>query len=168
VTNAAAQDRPAGGLVAAVGLGYVSAGISVGGQSANASGLTGHGRLGFVTGRRTVLVLDAELQPFDVTNPARAEAFRSTYVLLALQRYLSRHIYGRVGVGVQLRKWSGADPVTSSDGGLAFGAAFGAELPLRAALALTPELVLNRAFIEAEGAVTASLVGVRLGMAWRR
>jgi hypothetical protein len=50
-----------------------------------------------------MLFLDAELQPFDVTNPARAEAFRSAYAPFALQRYFAGRVYARAGIGVQYR-----------------------------------------------------------------
>ncbi|MDQ3950840.1 MAG: hypothetical protein M3282_10895 [Gemmatimonadota bacterium] len=168
IPNAGAQESPAAGRLLGLGIGFARAGMSVGGESGRASGLTAHGRIGLPTARRTMLMLDVELQPFEVTNPVGAEAFRATYVLVALQRYFTKRVYARAGAGIQFRQWSGAQRVTSSDAGVAVGAAFGAEMPLRGALVLTPEVVFNGAFIEAEGSVSASLVGVRLGMAWRR
>jgi hypothetical protein len=163
-----AQDGFARGGLVAGGIGLAHAGISVGGQSGSASGLTAHARIGATTGRHTLLLLDVELQPFEVQNPARAEAFRSTYVLIALQRYLAPRVYARAGAGLQFRSWTGPNPVTAADNGLALGGAVGAEVPLGGRLVLTPEIVANTAFIEVEGSVNAQLVGIRLSLGAHR
>jgi hypothetical protein len=161
--NAQTQERVSRqGLALGAGLGYGRAGIAVGQQSNNQTGVALHGRIGVGVSDDVLLLLAAEIQPFKVENPARAEAYSSFSVLPSLQIYLSQAFYFRPGLGLQFRSWSGEDPVTGSDSGPAAGLAIGYEFRLSPGLALAPELVGNWSIIESEGNVTASFYGIQL------
>jgi hypothetical protein len=142
-----------GGPILGVGVGLGSATMSVGGQSSSATGVTLHAGLG---------LLEAELQPFSITNPVRAEHFWSLYVLIGPRIRFSKALYIRPAVGLQFRRWSGPNPVTSNDQGLAIGVLAAYQVPLAGRWMLTPQAVGRWALIESEGNVTARLLGVRV------
>jgi hypothetical protein len=66
----------------------------------------------------------AEVQPFRVTNPVRAEAYRVLFAIPSVEVALSELIL-RVGVGVGLYSYSGADVFVDEDAGFAWGLAAG-------------------------------------------
>lgn len=163
--NAQTQERVSRqGLALGAGMGFGRAGITVGQQSNDQTGVAIHGRIGVGMSDHVLLLLAAEIQPFNVENPARAEAFSSFYLLPSLQIYLSDAFYLRPGIGLQFRSWSGEDPVAGSDSGPALGLALGHEFRLAPRLTLAPELVAHWALIEFEGNVTASFYGIQLAV----
>ncbi len=151
VDAAGAQSR--GGPTLAGGIGVATASMSVGAASASAQGLTLHVAYG---------ALELEWQPFAVANPDRSERFTSIYALLGPQVRLSPAIYVRPVVGVQFRHWSGANPVTSGDQGLALGAVAAYHVEFAGGWRLDPQLEWRYAVIEFQGNVHSQQVGVRL------
>lgn len=160
------QRRP---FVLGLGAGPSTASMSVGDESASEGGLSYTARVGKYLGTRSVLGLELDVQPYDVTNPARAEAFRSTYILFSAQFYLGRGsgLYVRPAAGVQSRRWSGPDPVTDADIGVALGVAGGYEFLRSRRISVAPELYWRSALIEIEGGVSAMLAGLRIVALWK-
>jgi hypothetical protein len=162
---AGAQDDAARrGLVLGAGLGYGSANMTVTERSNSESGLIGHGRIGKALSPRTALLLDVQLNPFKVASPLLAEEFWSVDALVSLQVYAARRdggFYLQPGLGLQHRRWSGAERVNPTETGLAAGLAAGYELRF-GQLALAPEALWRWALIEVEGSVTTRFLGLRL------
>jgi hypothetical protein len=153
VGAAPAGAQNGGGLSPAVGLGLGSGSMTVGGRSGSTTGITLNAGLG---------PFEVEFQPFSVPNPAGGEQFRSLYILIGPRIRLSKPVYIRPAIGLQLRSWSGSNPVTSNDQGIAIGVLAAYQLPLASSWTLTPEVAGRWAVIELKGNVTARLVGLRV------
>jgi hypothetical protein len=158
----AQEPRPGSQFVLGLGAGPAIASMSVSDENGHESGIALHGRIGVEFNPKLALLLEVDVQPFDVGNPVRAEAFNSIYILGALQLFVARGLYIRPAVGLQSRSWSGADPVTDSDTGPAIGLASGYELLSGRHITVAPEVYWRSAFIELEGGVSATLLGIRI------
>lgn len=156
--GAAAQDP---GLVWGLGVGPGAVQLSVAGEVETAYGVVPHGRLGMRTAGGTLFLAELDLQPFDVENPRRAEAFRGAWWLASVEFTLA-DVLVRPSLGWQHRSWSGANPVEDSDGGPALGLAAGYELGRRGPIAVTVEAFGRVSSIELEGSVGARLLGIRV------
>lgn len=157
----APEKRQAGfvlGFGAGGGLGW----MSVGGDSDTNGGFIGQIRLGRQTSKGLQVFVEADFQAFRVENPLGFEDFVSTYLLGALQFYLGGAFYLRPALGVQFRDWSGEDPVTDFDTGLAIGLSAGYEFQMGNQFTVSPELIWRYALIGPEGGVDTMLLGVQL------
>jgi hypothetical protein len=99
--------------VVGIALGVGVGGTSVGGESEDTGGVLTGAVAGYSTGH-VRLLLDAELQPFEVDNPLRAESFRALY-LLAAPEFAFGRFYVRPGAGITSFFFRGEDPAESSD-----------------------------------------------------
>jgi hypothetical protein len=156
-----APSDPQAGFVVSAGVGGGSGWMFVGSRSDSKGGFIGQLRLGGQTSGGLQILIEADFQPFKVENPLGFEDFRSWYLLGAVQFYLSSPFYLRPGLGMQSRSWGGEDPVTDFDIGAAFGLSAGYEFLRGDQFTVSPELIWRVAFIEAEGSVSAMLLGIQ-------
>ncbi len=154
--------RGQAGLVISLGAGGGSGWMFVGSRSESKGGFIGQLRVGGQTSGGLQILIEADFQPFKVENPLGFEDFRSTYLLGAVQFYLSSPFYLRPGLGVQLRDWGGENPVTDFDTGAALGLSAGYEFLRGDQFTASPELIWRLALIEAEGSVSAMLLGIQV------
>lgn len=122
-------------------------------------GVIGSGQVGIAL-RRVEFLVDATLQPYDVRNPRRAEAFKVLYLLPSIQ---VRHRRGfvRGGIGAARFWYSGDDVAVPTDTGFALGASAGYELNRTIAVEF-----LGRWCGSSDGELSARSLGAQATFAW--
>jgi hypothetical protein len=137
--------------------------MSVGDSRTTTGGVSISGRIGIDSRNR--LLLMAEFNPIEVTNPVMDESFRAANILLAFS--IGKAFRVRPAMGIQFRSWSGDERVTDSDATLLVGLDAGPEVRVSPRFSILPEVVLRYSLIEFEGGVGSRFIGLQLVGSWR-
>jgi hypothetical protein len=159
---ASEPDEPAWFIGGAVGFGWGTLAIGSDPEIGSEFGAVLSGQAGLSrSGRRTWMV-EVETQLFDVPSPLVDERFRAVRALV--RRSLGAPFYVTPGVGLEYRRWDGAERLEATDTGLVLGVGFGRHVRIGAATVLHPEISWSYGFVEREGAVSGAGVSLRLGV----
>lgn len=139
--------------------------FSVGPSSQTAASVTVFGFLEADRSGTVGLGAQADVSLTRPASPALDESMRAFtltgHVVLGDRWFLAP------GLGLQHRRWSGAERVESSDTGLALSVEAGTRVPLRSGWVARPSLSVHTSSIELEGSVSVSFVQVRLALSPR-